>query len=182
MSQPILMSDRSTRNLRIAGWSIAAALLVAPAVAMQFDSGVQWTASDFIFAGLVFAVVGGLFELAARASRNIAYRAAVVAAVASAFLQLWITLAVGIIGSEDNLANWTYFAVVLTALSVAAVAAGNARTLSRGMAVMAALQALFSALHLADGHFTAFIDLFFTALWVLSSRLFARAARQFEAG
>ena len=32
--------------------------------------------------------VGGLFELAARASRNIAYRAAVVAAVASAFLQL----------------------------------------------------------------------------------------------
>jgi hypothetical protein len=181
MNQPVLMSDRSTRNLRIAGWSIAAVLLIAPAIAMQFESSVDWSASDFIFAGVVFAVVGGLFELAARASRNIAYRAAVVVAVASGFLQLWITLAVGIIGSEDNPANWTYLAVVLTALSVAAVAFGSPRALSGGMAVMAAIQVLFCALHLVDGHFTAVIDLFFAALWLLSSRLFGRAARQGEA-
>lgn len=179
MTQPNLMSDRSTRILRTAGWSIAALLLIAPAIAMKFDhTGVNWTASDFIFAGVVFALIGGLFELAARASRNISYRAAVVAAVASGFLQLWITLAVGIIGSEDNPANWTYIAVVLTALSVSAVAIGNPRALSRAMAVMAGLQLLFCALHLVDGHFTAVIDLFFTSLWIMSSRLFKRAADQ----
>ena len=181
MTQPTLMSDRSTRNLRIAGWSLAAALLAAPAIAMQFPgSGVDWSAGDFIFAGVVFALVGGLFELAARASRNISYRAAVVVAVACGFLQVWITLAVGIIGNEDNSANWTYIAMALAALSVAAVAIGKARALSRAMAVMAVLQLFFFALHMIDGHFTAVIDLFFTALWVMSSRLFARAARQSE--
>ena len=179
MSQTHQMSDRSTRNLRVAGWSLAAALLALPAIAMQAGvEGVVWTASDFVFAGVVFAIVGGLFELAARASRNISYRAAVVIAVASGFLQLWITLAVGIIGNEHNPANWTYIAVVLTALCIAAAAIGNTRMLSRGMAVMAVLQMFFFALHMIDGHMTAIIDLFFTALWILSSRLFARAASQ----
>lgn len=181
MSQAHLMSDRTTRTLRLAGWSLAAALLALPAVAMQAGvEGVNWTASDFIFAGIVFAIVGGLFELAARASSNISYRAAVVIAVASGFLQLWITLAVGIIGNENNPANWTYIAVVLTALCIAAAGVGKTRMLSRGMAVMAALQVFFFALHMIDGHMTAVIDLFFTALWVLSSRLFALAARQGE--
>ncbi len=179
MTQSTLMSDRTTRVMRIGGWSIAVLLLVAPAIAMQFpDTGVNWTASDFIFAAIVFGLVGGLFELAARASRNIFYRAAVVVAVACGFLQLWITLAVGIIGSENNPANWTYIAMVLAALSVAAVTIGQARALSRAMAVMAVLQLFFFALHMIDGHFTAVIDLFFTALWVMSSRLFARAAQQ----
>lgn len=179
VTDPALMSDRSTRILRITGWTAAALLLVAPAIAMQFpDTGVNWTPSDFVFAAVVFGLVGGLFEVAARASRNIAYRAAVVVAVACGFLQLWITLAVGIIGSENNPANWTYIAVVLTALCVAAVAAGSARMLARAMVVMAVLQVFFFALHMIDGHFTAVIDLFFAALWVLASRLFARAAGQ----
>lgn len=182
MSQAHQMSDRSTRNLRIAGWSLAAFLLALPAIAMQLGAeGVLWTASDFVFAGIAFAIVGGLFELAARATRNISYRAAVVVAVACGFLQLWITLAVGIIGNENNSANWTYIAVVLTALCVAAAAVGNTRMLSRGMAVMAGLQVFFFVLHMIDGHVTAIIDLFFTALWILSSRLFALAARQTDA-
>ena len=182
MEHSNMMSDRTTRVMRIAGWSAAALLLAAPAIAMRFPgSGVNWTPSDFIFAGIVFALVGGLFELAARASRNVSYRAAVVVGVACGFLQLWITLAVGIIGSEDNPANWTYIAMVLAALSVAAVTLGAARALSRAMAVMAVLQMVFFALHMIDGHFTGVIDLFFAALWVMSSRLFARATRQVEA-
>lgn len=175
------MSERTTRALRISGWTLAAALLALPAVAMQFTSEVQWTGGDFLFAAILFGIVGGLFELAARASRNIAYRMAVVVAVACPFLQLWITLAVGIIGSEDNPANWTYLAMVLMAMSVAAVAMGEPRLMARAMLAMAAIQALFGALHLIDGHFTLVIDLFFCALWFLSSRLFARAADQRDA-
>jgi hypothetical protein len=173
-----LMSERTTRTLRIAGWSLAAVLLALPAVAMQFTSEVAWTASDFVFAGVVFAVVGGLFELAARATANVAYRAAVVIAVGCAFLQLWIPLAVGIIGSEDNPANWTYIAMVVIAISAAAVAQGKAQPMARAMIGVLLVQALFSAVHLLDGHFTLVIDLFFGALWFLSSRLFARAAEE----
>lgn len=181
MKQSNMLSDRTTRALRFAGWSVAALLLVAPAVAMRFPaSGVNWTASDFIFAGIAFAVVGGLFELAARASRNISYLAGVAIAVACGFLQLWITLAVGIIGSEDNPANWTYIAMVLTALSVAAITIGAPRALSRAMIAMAVLQMTYCALHMIDGHFTVVIDLFFTALWITSARLFSRAASTME--
>ena len=43
------------------------------------------------------------------------------------------------------------------------------------------LQLFFFALHMIDGHMTAVIDLFFTALCLLASRLFALAARQSEA-
>lgn len=182
MTDITLMSDRSTRILRVAGWSTAALLLAAPAIAMQFEgSGVYWTSSDFVFAGVVFAMIGGLFELAARATRNISYRAAVVAAVAAVFLQLWITLAVGIIGSEDNPANWTYFAMVLAAMTATAVTLGKARPLGFAMWGLAALQVAFCILHLVQGHITVVIDLFFAALFVLSARLFGRAAHQAEA-
>ena len=69
---------------------------------------------------------------------------------------------------------------MLTALCIAATALGKTRVLARGMIVMAGLQLFFFALHMIDGHMTAVIDLFFTALWILSSRLFALAARQSE--
>jgi hypothetical protein len=179
MTQAILMSDRSTRNLRVTGWSLAALLLLAPVVAMQFEaSGVNWSAGDFIFAGTMFAIVGGLFELAARASKSLAYRAAVVLAVASCFLQVWINLAVGIIGNEDDPANITYFVVVLVAICTAVVARGEARLMARATLVALVVQAMFCAVHLIEGHFTVVIDLFFAALWLLSSRLFARASNE----
>ena len=171
------MTPRTTRTLRIAGWSLATALLLAPAAAMLAGAdGVNWTAGDFVFAGVVFAVIGGLFELAARSTANVAYRAGVFFAVACGFLQLWISLAVGIIGDADNPANWTYFAVILVSMSASAVAAGRAREMARAMTVAMAVQLVFFALHMIDGHMTAVIDLFFAALWLLAARLFGRAA------
>ncbi|MEP7315338.1 MAG: hypothetical protein ABI667_01445 [Sphingomicrobium sp.] len=175
------MSGTTTRRLRIAGWTLALGLLALPAVAMQFTSEVTWTSEDFLFAGVMFATVGGLFELAARASRNLSYRMAILVAVACPFLQLWITLAVGIIGSEDNPANWTYLAMVLMAISVSLVALGKPRLMARAMLSMVGMQALFGFLHVIDGHFTLVIDFFFCALWYLSSQLFARAADHLDA-
>jgi hypothetical protein len=176
---PNEMSPQTTRFLRIAGWSGAGLLLLAPAVAMQFeDTGVNWTASDFIFAAVIFAVIGGLFELAARASSSLAYRIAVGAAVLCGFLQIWINLAVGIIGSEDNSANWTYFAVVLMAASGAIVAFGNPRGLFLTVLAAAGAQVIFSVIHAINGTPTPIIDGFFVALWLLAARLFHRAHRE----
>ncbi|MFN6936376.1 MAG: hypothetical protein ACK4NZ_14645 [Tsuneonella sp.] len=175
------MSLRTERFLRRAGWFAAAALLTLPAIAMQFTGEVNWTASDFIFAGVVFAIVGGLFELTARASTNLAFRIGAVAAVACGFLQIWINLAVGIIGNEDNSANWTYFAVVFMAAAGAITALGNPRSLVRAMLAAAGAQVLFSIVHAVNGTPTPFIDGFFTMLWLLAARLFHRAALQREA-
>ena len=173
------MSPQTTRLLRIAGWSTAALLLIAPAIAMQFEgNGVNWTASDFIFAAVIFGTVGGLFEIAARASSNLAYRIGVVAAVLCGLLQIWINLAVGIIGNEDNPANWTYFAVVLMAASGAIVAFGKPRGLMLTMLAAAAAQVLFSIVHAVNGTPTPIIDGFFVALWLLAARLFHRAERE----
>ena len=81
MSSAIEMSPATTRALRITGWSFAAGLLALPAIAMQFTDEVNWSGSDFVFAAIMFGTVGGLLELAGRASSNLAYRVAVAAAV-----------------------------------------------------------------------------------------------------
>jgi heme/copper-type cytochrome/quinol oxidase subunit 4 len=178
MSSAMEMSPATTRALRITGWSLAAGLLALPALAMQFTDDVNWTGGDFLFAAVIFGTVGGLLELAARASSNLAYRVAVAAAVVCGFLQIWINLAVGIIGNEDNSANWTYFAVVFMAAAGAIVALGDPRALMRAMLAAAGAQFLFSIIHALDGTPTPIIDGFFILVWVLAARLFARAAKE----
>lgn len=181
MTKTIEMSPTTTRALRIAGWSIAAGLLALPAIAMQFTEEVDWSAGDFAFAALIFGTVGGLLELAARSSASLAYRVGVSAAVGCAFLQVWINLAVGIIGNEDNSANWTYFAVVFMTAAGAIVALGDPRGLKRAMLVAAGAQFAFSIIHVLNGTPTPVIDGFFILLWLLAARLFARAASERDA-
>ncbi|MBP2161246.1 MULTISPECIES: hypothetical protein [Asticcacaulis] len=68
------MADRAWQTLRILGWLGVAAILIAPAVAMQFTSEVQWTQSDFIFAGIVLIGGGAIVELFALGVRNPLWR------------------------------------------------------------------------------------------------------------
>lgn len=86
----------STPTLRRAGWMLAAALLLLPAVAMQFTAEVHWGPGDFLAAALILGAVGLAFEAAARLS-GMARVAVAGAALAAGFL-IWVELAVGIIG------------------------------------------------------------------------------------
>jgi hypothetical protein len=115
---------------RIAGWSIAALLLLLPLVAMHFTREVNWTPFDFAFAAALIGGVGLAFEVTARATRNNAYRGAVAIALAAAFLLIWINGAVGIIGDEDNPLNLLYIGVIAIAFG----GAGWARFRPRGAA------------------------------------------------
>lgn len=86
-----------TSPWRIAGWSLLAALLVLPAVAMRFTGEVVWTLSDFVFAGGMLGALGVGFELVARLSATRLIRSAMAAALVVLFLLVWVELAVGIL-------------------------------------------------------------------------------------
>ena len=58
----------------------AVGLILLPLVAMQFTSEVVWTASDFVFAMVMFGGVGLGLELAAR-TKNRAFTMAVAIAL-----------------------------------------------------------------------------------------------------
>lgn len=100
---------------RILGWGTAALLLLLPLVAMQFTREVNWTGSDFVFAAVMFGSVGLGLELAVRKGDR-AFTTACALALAASFLSVWITGAVGIIGSERDDANILFLAVILVAL------------------------------------------------------------------
>jgi hypothetical protein len=162
---------------RVVGWSLAALLLMLP-----LATNAPWSASDFLFAGLVIGGVGSAFELAVRMSRSRSYRAAIASAVAAAFLIVWVNAAVGMIGSEDNPLNLMFAGVLAVALVGAVLARFRAEGMIRGMTAA------------AIAHFAAsIVGLFFdvrggiasasiAVLWLLSAALFARAAREQNPG
>ena len=108
----------------------AAVLLMVPLVAMQFTGEMNWTLFDFVVMGALIVGTGVTFELALMRADTIGYRAAVGVALASAFLLVWMNLAVGIIGSSAHGANVLYFGV----LAVGGVGSFVARFRPRGMA------------------------------------------------
>lgn len=178
------IGGRTARLLRIAPWAIAAMLLLLPLFAMQFTDEVNWDETDFIVFGAMLAAACGTYELAARATGNLAFRAAVGVALVAAFLLVWINLAVGIIGSEDNPANLMYGGVLAVGIVGAVIARFRPHETARAMIATALAQALVAAIALVTGlgHPAnpplelLLLNAFFAALWILSAWLFRRAA------
>jgi hypothetical protein len=83
---------RRGRSWNMAPWGIAALILLLPLVAMQFTDEVVWDETDFAVMGAMLFGACGAYELAARMTGNIAYRAAVGVAVVAAFVLIWIAL------------------------------------------------------------------------------------------
>jgi len=91
-------------------------LLLFPLIAMQFTAEVNWTLADFIVAFILFFGTGFTYKLVTRSSSNISYRIAVGFTVLSALLLVWVNLAVGIVGAEDNPFNVLYFGVLFVGI------------------------------------------------------------------
>ena len=179
-------NDRLTRTLRLIGWTAVAGLLIAPAIAMRFTDEVQWTTSDFVFAGVVLVGAGGIGELAVRASRDWSYRIGAGLAVLASVLLLWINGAVGIIGSEDHPANLLYLAVILAAFVGAVAGRFRADGLALSMVSAAWIQALIGVLAVLRGwgegseawpRPVIVLSIVFCLIWLASAALFRRAAR-----
>ena len=166
-------------------WTIPAALLVLPAVAMQFTPEVQWTGFDFVFAGVLLFGSAALIDLVMRKVGNWAYRLGVGLTVLTSFLLIWINGAVGIIGDEDNPLNLVYIAEILVAAGGAVIARfqprGMARALSAATLVQAAVTVAVPVAGWGAGDPPGVIGLVmlnavFLALWLIAAGLFANAA------
>lgn len=169
---------RRPNSWRILGWGTAAALLLTPLVAMQFTSEVNWTPSDFAFAGIIFGTVGVIYEFTVRRASSRFYRGGVALALAAAFLIVWANGAVGMIGDEDNSANLMFAGV----LGIALLGSVLARFRPGGMAVAMVAAALAQAVAGGVGMLIdprgGVISAAFAGLWLLSAALFRSAARQ----
>lgn len=173
------------RRWRVARWGGAAMLLLLPLVAMQFGAGMDWDETDFIVLGAMLAGACGAYELAAWMSRDAAYRAAVAVAAVAALLLIWINLAVGLIGSENNPANLMYAGVLAIAPVGTVVARGEPAGMARALTLTALAQALAGVVALAtDAGVTGeswprdviVLTGFFSAMWFGSAWLFRKSA------
>jgi hypothetical protein len=175
---------------RLAPWVVSGLLLLLPLIAMQFTSEVNWDETDFIVFGAMLFGACGLYELAATMTPNIAYRAAVGVAVVAAFLLIWMNLAVGIIGSEDNPANLMYGGVLAVTIAGAFIVRFRPYGMARVLVATALAQTLVGSIALAAGlgstganwpRVIIVLTGFFAALWLVSAWLFRRAAPRGEA-
>jgi hypothetical protein len=169
-------SERRSIPWRLIAWSMAGLLLLVPLVAMRFTSEVNWEVDDFAFAGIMIVGTGLLFEAAVRMSSNRAYRFGAALALVISFLLIWVNLAVGIIGSEDDPLNLMYGGVLGVALIGAVIARFRANGMTRAMIAAAVAQVAVAIVAQFEGHFTWVITAALGGMWLLSAGLFRKAA------
>lgn len=163
---------------RIIGWGGAVALILTPLIAMQFTREVNWTVSDFVFAAIIFGIVGGLLELAVSVTRNRYARAGAFFAVLAGFVVIWANGAVGMIGNEDNPVNLWFGAVLLVAITGAIVARFKPGAMANAMFAAGALQVaigLFAGIFGTDLHGGIFTTIL-AVLWLIAGTLFRTAS------
>lgn len=170
--------------VRIIGWGGIAGLLLLPAIAMRFTDEVQWTPSDFVFAGAILGGAGVIAELIAWKSGNLLYRAGAGVALLASVLLIWVTGAVGVIGDEGEAANLLYLGVIAMAFIGAVIARFQAGGMARAMAVAGLTQTAIAAAALVMRWGSAApiwpwdiigATVVFALLWLTSAVLFRQA-------
>lgn len=116
-----------------------------------------------------------------------AYRIAAAIALAAGLVQIWMNLAVGIVGEPDNPVNQGFYGVVVAAAACAFTARLEAAAMARAMLATAGVQAVL-AFAVGTAPSTARIEPMgamgvlalsggFVALWLVSAMSFHKAAR-----
>lgn len=111
------------------------------------------------------------------------YRIGAAIAVAAGLLQVWMNVAVGIVGSEENPTNLGFFMVVASAAACAFTARFRAEGMVRAMIATAALQAMLGVViatapvNADDAMPILGLSGSFALLWLLAAALFHRSTR-----
>ena len=86
----------AANRIRAIYWSVAALVLLLPAIAMNVTADVAWGPGDFALMGGLLGMVGIGIEMALRARLDARARLLAIAAMISLFLLVWAELAVGL--------------------------------------------------------------------------------------
>lgn len=162
-----------------------ALLMLLPLAASLLLEDFNWGVFDFVFtAGLLF-VAGLSFDLLARRSGSMVYRAAFAVAIGTAAFLFFSNLAVGVIGSDDEPANVMYLGVIAIAVIGAVAVRFRPGGMAWAMFVAAAAQASTIVIALVFGLHTYpessvleifAVNGFFMTGWIVAGLLFRWAA------
>ena len=86
----------AANRIRAIYWTLAALVLLLPAIAMNVSGEVAWGPGDFALMAGLLGMVGLGIELALRAALTRKLRAMAIAAMVGMFLLVWAELAVGL--------------------------------------------------------------------------------------
>jgi hypothetical protein len=166
--------------LRALGWTTVAVLLLLPLILRA-----PWTLFDYVVAAVMLGGAGLLAEIVVRISRNLAYRAGALLAVATIVGLFWVNGAVGFLGDEDNPANLMFAGVIAVAVLGAVVSGFRAAGMAMAMFAAAAAQVLVAVAAVSlrlgspgyEGLYEAVMGTtLFAAMWLISAALFRKAA------
>lgn len=173
-----MMMTQNRAIARIAGATLL--LLLVPLIAMQFTDEVRWGPLDFLIAGGLLFAAGITYELVAKRAKTTAYRAGVGLAAATALFLIWVNLAVGVIGNEENPANLMYLGVLALPIAGAFLTGVRPKGMERVLLATAAAQMGVALIaHVAGFGVTYILNGLFALLW-LGSALFFRHASASE--
>jgi len=156
-------------------------LLMIPLIAMQFTNEVAWTLSDFVIAGTLLFGTGLTYTLVTRTSGEMMYRIAIGFALFTGLFLVWVNMAVGIIGSENNDINLLYFLVIFTGIIGGFISKFKPQGMMLTMFAMAVMQAVIAVIALtigmADATGSSIFEIitvngFFITLFVVAASLF----------
>ena len=82
---------------RVVLWGGVVAVLLLPAVAMRYTSEVDWTATDFVFAGVVLGLAAALFEIVMLTIRRPLHRALGGVVILGGVMAIWAAAVSGLI-------------------------------------------------------------------------------------
>lgn len=161
---------------------VSALLLLIPLMAKLTLEEMKWDLFDFVAAWILFFGAGVTYRLIIRKMNHKIYRLALGLAIATALFLIWSNLAVGLIGNEDNPANWMFLGVLAIGSLGAIITRLQPRGMFRVMLAMAIAHGLIVAIALTAGmHLSPEssvieilgVNTLFATLWSGSALLFS---------
>lgn len=152
---------------RVAGWGTMAVLLSLPAI-LRFP----WTVSDFVIMGIMLLSVGLGIEFLIRRSGSAFVRLGAVVGVLTCFLTVWVNLAVGMIGDEDNPYNQLFLIPIFLFIAGCVATRVQPRRMSLVMLAAAAAQLLLGLGGLGTDQRGGIFSMLFSLLWLFGAALF----------
>lgn len=168
---PWLMGKR-----RIVVWRTIATLLLLPLLVIELLDKRAGDPGDFVFAEILLAGVLLAFEIASRTPSPRAHVAGALMAITAALVLCWLNLSVGIVESEENPANLSFFAVPSVVSCGALIARFRPHGTAMTLVITAIAQVLvFLTLWAGGAGFTGPLTVFFVGVWLASACLFWKA-------